>query len=112
MGAASGLRDPHPRRHAFHREGGAVGRGKAGRSHAGPEASPASGRGLGWDGTRPPCLLADLAGRAMQQKTVNITKGTQVEKVNLNANSAKGVYLVKVLNPGGEVIIKEKIVVQ
>ncbi|MEO6669834.1 MAG: T9SS type A sorting domain-containing protein [Ferruginibacter sp.] len=57
-------------------------------------------------------MLADLAGRALQTKVVNITKGTQVEKVNLNANSAKGVYLVKVLNPSGEVIIKEKIVVQ
>ena len=57
-------------------------------------------------------LLTDLAGRVMLTKSVNILKGTQIEKVNLNANSAKGVYMVKVVDENNAVIIKENIVVQ
>lgn len=57
-------------------------------------------------------ILTDLAGRTMMTRSVGITKGTQVEKVNLNANTAKGVYMVKVINENNEIIIKEKIVVQ
>jgi hypothetical protein len=57
-------------------------------------------------------ILTDLAGRTMMTKSVGITKGTQVEKVSLNANTAKGVYMVKVINENNEIIIKEKIVVQ
>lgn len=57
-------------------------------------------------------ILTDLAGRTLLTKSVGINKGTQVEKVNLNANTAKGVYMVKVINENNEVVIKEKIVVQ
>jgi len=57
-------------------------------------------------------MLTDLAGRSMMTKSVNITKGTQIEKVSLNANTAKGVYMVKVINENNEIIIKEKIVIQ
>ena len=57
-------------------------------------------------------MLTDLAGRTMLTKSVDITKGIQVEKVSLNANSAKGVYMVKVIDENNAVIIKEKIVVQ
>lgn len=57
-------------------------------------------------------VMTDLAGRSLLTKTVTITKGTQTEKINLNANTAKGVYMVKVVDENNEVIIKEKIVVQ
>ena len=57
-------------------------------------------------------VLTDLAGRSMMTKAVSITKGTQTEKVNLNPNAAKGVYMVKVLDENNAVIIKEKIVLQ
>ncbi|MFT3912471.1 MAG: T9SS type A sorting domain-containing protein [Ferruginibacter sp.] len=57
-------------------------------------------------------VMTDLTGRSMLSKTVNITKGIQTEKITLNANTAKGVYMVKVVNENNEVIIKEKIVVQ
>ncbi|MBS1743598.1 MAG: T9SS type A sorting domain-containing protein [Bacteroidetes bacterium] len=57
-------------------------------------------------------VLTDLAGRTVLTKTVGISKGTQVEQVRLNANTAKGVYMVKVISESNEVVIKEKIVVQ
>ena len=57
-------------------------------------------------------ILTDLAGRTMLTKVITVTKGAQAEKINLNANSAKGVYMVKVINENNAVIIKEKIVVQ
>ena len=57
-------------------------------------------------------ILTDLAGRTMLTKSVNVGKGMQTEKVNLNANAAKGVYMVKVIDENNAVIIKEKIVVQ
>ncbi len=57
-------------------------------------------------------ILTDLAGRTMLTKSVTVGKGMQTEKVNLNANAAKGVYMVKVIDENNAVIIKEKIVVQ
>lgn len=57
-------------------------------------------------------VLTDLAGRNLLSKTVNIGKGTQVEKVNTNANMAKGVYFVRVLDTNNQIIINEKIVIQ
>jgi hypothetical protein len=57
-------------------------------------------------------VLSDLAGRAIQSKTVNITKGSQVEKINLNSGMAKGVYLVKVLDQNKAIVLTEKIIVQ
>jgi hypothetical protein len=45
-------------------------------------------------------------------KNVRLAKGTQVEKVNTNANMAKGVYFVKVIDENNAIIINEKIVIQ
>jgi hypothetical protein len=56
--------------------------------------------------------LTDLAGRNLLSKTVKLGKGTQVEKVNTNANMAKGVYFVRVLDTNNQTIINEKIVIQ
>ena len=57
-------------------------------------------------------VLTDLAGRNLLSKTVKLAKGTQVEKVNTNANMAKGVYFVRVLDTNNQTIINEKIVIQ
>jgi hypothetical protein len=57
-------------------------------------------------------VLTDLAGRNLLSKTVTIGKGTQIEKVNTNANMAKGVYFVRVLDTNNQTIINEKIVIQ
>ncbi len=57
-------------------------------------------------------VLTDLAGRNLLIKTVKLGKGTQVEKVNTNANMAKGVYFVRVLDTNNQTIINEKIVIQ
>ena len=46
VGTARGLRDPHPHRHPFHRQGGPVGGGQDDRPHAGPQAPPAGGRAI------------------------------------------------------------------
>ncbi len=57
-------------------------------------------------------VLTDLAGRTLLTKAVTNAKGNQIQKVNLNANSAKGIYMVKVLDENNAVVIKERIVVQ
>jgi len=57
-------------------------------------------------------VLSDLTGRTMLAKTVSITKGTQIEKINLNGHMSKGVYFVKVLDAAKTVVINEKIVMQ
>ena len=57
-------------------------------------------------------VVSDLAGRNLLSKSVNVNKGIQTEKVNLNANAARGVYMVKVVDENNVVIITEKIVVQ
>lgn len=57
-------------------------------------------------------VVADLTGRVLQTKVVAVTKGAQAERINLNPRSAKGVYLVKVLNENREVVMVEKVVVQ
>ena len=57
-------------------------------------------------------ILTDLAGRNLLSKTVKLGKGTQVEKVNTNANMAKGIYFVRVLDTNNQTIINEKIVIQ
>jgi molybdopterin-binding protein len=57
-------------------------------------------------------VVSDLAGRILQTKVVSIVKGMQTERINLNANAAKGVYMVKVLDENKEAFINEKIIVQ
>lgn len=58
-------------------------------------------------------VVSDLAGRIITSKSVNVLKGAyQIEKVNLNANAAKGVYVVKVLDSKKSSILNDKIVVE
>jgi len=57
-------------------------------------------------------VVSDLAGRILQTKVVSIVKGMQTERINLNANAAKGVYMVKVLDENKQAFINEKIIVQ
>ncbi|MBU3713919.1 MAG: T9SS type A sorting domain-containing protein [Ferruginibacter sp.] len=57
-------------------------------------------------------VLSDLAGRVISNRTVSVTKGSQIEKINLRTNTAKGIYVVKVLDANKTAIVNEKIVVQ
>ncbi len=57
-------------------------------------------------------IFTDLAGRALQSKTVNITKGAQTETVNLVSRPAKGMYMVKVLDQNKQVVLTEKVMIQ
>jgi len=57
-------------------------------------------------------VLTDLTGRNLLSKTVRLGKGTQVEKVNTDANMAKGIYFVRVLDANNQIFINEKIVIQ
>ncbi|MFM2358877.1 MAG: hypothetical protein RLY16_870 [Bacteroidota bacterium] len=55
--------------------------------------------------------FSDLAGRALQQKSVTIT-GKQVESFKLNSKIAKGMYLVKVLDANRQIAISQRVVLQ
>ena len=57
-------------------------------------------------------LLTDLAGRTLQAKTVNITKGVQTETVNLVNRPAKGMYMVKVMDENKQTVLTEKVMIQ
>jgi hypothetical protein len=57
-------------------------------------------------------LLTDIAGRSLQSKVVNISKSNQVENVRVTGKTARGMYLVKVLNGSKELAFSEKVVVQ
>ena len=57
-------------------------------------------------------LLTDIAGRSLQSKVVNISKASQVETVRVTAKTAKGMYLVKVLNENKQQAFSEKVVMQ
>jgi len=57
-------------------------------------------------------LLTDLAGRTLQSKVVNITKGVQTENVNLATRPAKGMYMVKVLDENKQTVLTEKVMIQ
>lgn len=57
-------------------------------------------------------VLSDLTGRTMLTRTVNVTKGTQTEKIGINGRMSKGVYFVKVLDASKAIVINEKIVLQ
>ena len=57
-------------------------------------------------------VLADVAGRTLQTKTVNVIKGNQTEQVSIQNRPAKGVYMVKVLDEQGQIVLTEKIVLE
>ena len=57
-------------------------------------------------------VFTDLAGRIIISKIVTISKGNQVENCNLLSKTAKGTYLLKVLNEKKQLAFSEKIIVQ
>ncbi len=57
-------------------------------------------------------ILTDLAGKALQSRVVSVSKSGQVEGVRITGKTAKGMYLVKVLNEDKQLAFSEKIVVQ
>lgn len=57
-------------------------------------------------------LLTDLAGRTLQTKVVNVTKGVQTENINLTSRPAKGMYMVKVLDENKQTVLTEKVMIQ
>ena len=57
-------------------------------------------------------VFTDLAGRTITSKIVTIAKGNQVESCNLLSKTAKGTYLLKVLNASKQLAFSEKIIVQ
>ena len=57
-------------------------------------------------------LFTDLAGRTISSKIITISRGNQVEICNLLPKTAKGTYLIKVLNEKKQLSFSEKIIVQ
>ena len=57
-------------------------------------------------------VFTDLAGRTITSKIVTIAKGNQVESYNLLSKTAKGTYLLKVLNANKQLAFSQKIIVQ
>jgi hypothetical protein len=56
-------------------------------------------------------ILTDMAGQALQTKTVTVFKSGQVENVRINRKNAGGLYLVKVLNEDRKLSFSEKLIV-
>jgi lipocalin len=56
-------------------------------------------------------VITDLAGRAMQTTKTGLTKGQQVQQVNLTSRPSKGTYLVKVLDEKGAEILSDKLMI-
>jgi lipocalin len=56
-------------------------------------------------------IVSDLAGRALQSTKTNLTKGQQVQVVNLANRPSRGTYLVKVLDEKGAEILSDKLMV-
>ena len=57
-------------------------------------------------------MVTDLAGRVVYTNSAFLAEGKQIQKINLKANTAKGVYIVKVMNEKNQLVINEKVVVQ
>lgn len=57
-------------------------------------------------------VLTDIAGKAFQSKVINVFKPDQVETIRLTGNTARGMYLVKVLSGNSkQLAFSEKVVV-
>jgi hypothetical protein len=56
--------------------------------------------------------VSDLSGRVVSTKYINVVKGNQKAKVDLNSRLTKGIYVVKVTDANKSIIINEKIVLQ
>lgn len=57
-------------------------------------------------------VLADIAGRAIQSKVVNVISPNQSEAIRLATKTAKGMYMVKVMDEKGQLTFSEKIVIE
>ena len=57
-------------------------------------------------------LVTDVMGRQVVQQKVNIGADEQSENIKLNSTSAKGIYLVKVMDQNNKSVFAKKIVVQ
>src|SRR5690606_33071386 len=56
--------------------------------------------------------LRDVMGRTILHQKVNVVGGDQSESININPASAKGVYMVQVINEKNKTIFSQKLVVQ
>ena len=56
--------------------------------------------------------LRDVMGRTILQQKVNVLGNDQSESININPASAKGVYMVQVMNEKNKTIFSQKLVVQ
>ena len=57
-------------------------------------------------------IVTDLSGKNIMNSSININSKSQVETVKVNSLLGKGMYFVKVMGAGNQVIFTEKIVVQ
>ncbi|MBS1928997.1 MAG: T9SS type A sorting domain-containing protein [Chitinophagaceae bacterium] len=57
-------------------------------------------------------VLSDLAGRVILTRKVSITKGGQLQSINVPANLARGMYMVNVLDASRHNVITEKVLIQ
>ncbi|HMD01232.1 MAG TPA: T9SS type A sorting domain-containing protein, partial [Ferruginibacter sp.] len=68
-----------------------------------------------FDGQKPGLYnvaITDLSGKAIMNKTVNVSYKGQTESVKLNSLLGKGMYMVKVTDSQNQFIFTERIVVQ
>ena len=56
--------------------------------------------------------LTDMMGRQLMQQVVNVGSEHQVQAIKLNPTTAKGMYLIKVMNEGSQSVFSTKIVLQ
>ena len=56
--------------------------------------------------------LRDVMGRTILQQKVNVLGNDQSESININPASAKGVYMVQVMNEQNKTVFSQKLVVQ
>jgi hypothetical protein len=56
-------------------------------------------------------VFADLSGRQLLSKIINVVNGSQVEKIQMNRKLLPGTYMVKVLDQNRRLAFSEKLVV-
>jgi hypothetical protein len=56
--------------------------------------------------------VTDVTGRQLIQQAVNVSGDNQVQRIRLEDNTAKGVYLVQLSSAAGKTVFSSKIVVQ
>jgi hypothetical protein len=56
--------------------------------------------------------LTDILGRQVMQKKIGIGGEQQTEKININPNAARGIYLVKLRDQDSKEVFLQKVVVQ